>query len=227
MIENHLSLASIFENYSGSIAHKCEHYIEIYERTFQHLRTRPINLLEIGISKGGSLNIWREYFHPDSAIVGIDINPECAVHNDPDSKIYARIGKQQDKRFLDELVSEFGFFDVVIDDGSHQMDHVISTFSHLFPKIQDSSIYLIEDMQCSYWPKFGGGLNAPGTVIEWAKKLVDLINIDYWRTEKQSELLELKNQIKSIQFFNAIIVFEKGAHVSTRARKYGSHNPVK
>jgi 23S rRNA U2552 (ribose-2'-O)-methylase RlmE/FtsJ len=225
MNENQISLASICKNYLGPVAAKFDHYIEIYERTFQHLRNRPINLLEIGVFKGGSLNIWRQYFHPESTIVGIDINPRCAVHNDPDNKKFIRIGRQQDPEFLDALISEFGNFDIVVDDGSHQMDHVTKTFQHLFPKIADSSIYFIEDMQTSYWPRYGGGFQTSGTMIELAKELIDLLNISHWRSDEQVEAMHLQNQIKSIQFFEAVIVLEKGAFKSTRRRNYGSIIP--
>lgn len=214
-------LESIFENYSGPIAHKLEHYIEIYDRAFRHLRSHPINVLEIGIFKGGSLNIWRQYFHPDSKIIGIDINPECAVHNDPEHNVFTRIGKQQDPKFLDALLSEFGNFDIVIDDGSHQMEHVKSSFAHLFPKLRDPCIYLIEDMCCSYWPNYGGGLRREGTVIEFAKSLIDLLNKDHWRSIDFPETIHLAHQIKTISFFNSVIVIEKGTFASTRQKFYG------
>jgi cephalosporin hydroxylase len=211
-----------FESYSGPIAHKLEHYVEIYERCFHHLKTKPISLLEIGISRGGSLNIWREYFHPASVVVGIDINPACKIHDRPSSNIHARIGSQADTKFLDEIFNEFGNFDLVIDDGSHQMNHVITTFRHIFPKLSESSIYFIEDMCCSYWPRYGGGVQTPGTVIEFAKELIDLLNIQHWRTQKNIVWKEFVNECKSIQFYDSVIVFEKGNLGSNKPKLFGT-----
>ncbi len=50
--------------------HKWHHYFDIYTRYFERFRDRPITMLEIGVFRGGSLRMWKEYFHPDSTIVG-------------------------------------------------------------------------------------------------------------------------------------------------------------
>jgi hypothetical protein len=60
--------------------HKFLHYLDIYERHFARFRDRPIRMLEIGVHGGGSLAMWKAYFHRDSTIVGIDINPACEPH---------------------------------------------------------------------------------------------------------------------------------------------------
>ena len=57
--------------------HKWLHYFNIYEENFSKFKKKKITILEIGIAKGGSLRMWKNYFSSDSKIVGIDINPEC------------------------------------------------------------------------------------------------------------------------------------------------------
>ena len=58
------------------------HYFDIYEENFSKFKKRKITILEIGIAKGGSLRMWKNYFSSDSTIVGIDINPEWQTrHN--------------------------------------------------------------------------------------------------------------------------------------------------
>ena len=47
-------------------------YLEKYEKYFGHLVKNKINLLELGIYKGGSLLMWRDYFKKGT-IVGLDI----------------------------------------------------------------------------------------------------------------------------------------------------------
>ncbi|HMH33204.1 MAG TPA: hypothetical protein VK543_09260, partial [Puia sp.] len=56
---------------------KWHHYFEIYDRHFSRFRNKEINILEIGVLHGGSLQMWKEYFGPKAKIYGIDINPEC------------------------------------------------------------------------------------------------------------------------------------------------------
>ena len=37
-------------------------YLRSYEDRFARLRSRPIRLLEVGVQKGRSLLVWRDYF---------------------------------------------------------------------------------------------------------------------------------------------------------------------
>lgn len=53
-----------------------------------------------------------------------------------------RIGSQADKDFLGAVVKEMGGIDVVLDDGSHQMLHIIKSLSYLFPHLNDGGIYI-------------------------------------------------------------------------------------
>ena len=60
--------------------HKWHHYFDVYTRYFERYRDRPITMLEIGVFRGGSLRMWKEYFHTDSTIVGVDIDESCQAH---------------------------------------------------------------------------------------------------------------------------------------------------
>lgn len=215
------TLSEIFESYRGPVAHKIEHYIPIYERHFERHRQDPITVLEIGVSKGGSLKIWREYFHPKTRIIGVDINPSCKRLEAPAVDIFVRIGSQDDAKFLDSVIAEFGPISLVIDDGSHQMSHVLASFEHLFPKLTPSATYWIEDMCCSYWPNYGGGLRKEGSVIEYAKECVDQLNRQHWRPKQPGHSTEISNTCESIHFYDSIVVFEKRDRNKFRARKYG------
>lgn len=62
---------------SHRLINKWLHYFEIYERLFSKYRGKKIKMLEIGVFKGGSLQMWKDYFGKDATIVGVDINPEC------------------------------------------------------------------------------------------------------------------------------------------------------
>jgi hypothetical protein len=74
------NLEVIFYSHEGRPAHKWHHYLEIYERHFEPLRQQrqPLRILELGVSHGGSLQVWRKYFGAEACIVGIDIDPACA-----------------------------------------------------------------------------------------------------------------------------------------------------
>lgn len=99
-------LENNFYAHKGQIIHKWTHYLKIYERYFNDYINSDVKMLEIGVSKGGSLDMWREYFGDKATIYGIDINPECkSFENAPN---HVRIGSQDDPTFLKEVTDEMG-----------------------------------------------------------------------------------------------------------------------
>lgn len=140
------SLRNVFDSHDGKPISKWGQYFPVYEFFFGHLVDRPLTFLEIGVWKGGSLQMWRQYLGPSALIVGIDIEEDCAKHTSPEEGIYVEIGSQADTNFLDNLLNNYHNFDVVVDDGSHVVEHQIATFSHLFPKMNRGGIYIVEDI---------------------------------------------------------------------------------
>lgn len=120
-------------------------YTRQYTEILAKYRDKPIKFLEIGISKGGSLQGWRDYFHKDSVIVGIDLH-ETATITDPDINI--ELGDATDKAVLDRLTEKYGTFDVIVDDGSHKNVDVIKSFEYLFPLLNDKGLFIVEDTSC-------------------------------------------------------------------------------
>ena len=93
-------------------------YLEKYESYFHHLTDRKINLLELGIKRGGSLLMWRDYFK-NGQIIGLDIDPVDSI--DSGDRIHVFQGLQQDKGILNKIRKETApdGFDIIIDDASH------------------------------------------------------------------------------------------------------------
>lgn len=50
-------------------------YIPLYDKFLSEYRNKDVKLLEIGIKKGGSIKMWREFFNQNSIIYGLDIDP--------------------------------------------------------------------------------------------------------------------------------------------------------
>ena len=207
-IEDNMDLFDYFINNTGKKITKWTHYFPVYEKHFKALTERPINILEIGVLNGGSLRMWKDYFHPDSTLVGIDIDPRCKQHEDGDSDINVRIGDQSNPIFLQKLIDEFGEFDLVIDDGSHHVDHVHKTFEFLYPKIANNGIYLIEDTHAGYWDSHGGSLKEPKSMINVSKNLIDKLNADHTKGQVESD--DFTKSTQCITFYDSMIVFERG-----------------
>jgi SAM-dependent methyltransferase len=202
-----MNLWDYFQNNTGKKITKWTHYFWVYEKHFAHLRDKEFKMLEIGVLNGGSLEMWRNYF-PKAKIVGIDINPDCRNHEQADKNIFVRIGDQSDEKFLQDLIDEFGEFDLILDDGSHHVDHVNRTFQYLYPKLKDGGIYFIEDTHAAYWPSHGGSINAPESIHNVAKDMIDSINADHARGQKTPDYYT-KN-VKCMTVYDSIIVFDKG-----------------
>lgn len=144
------------------LGHKVYSYFKVYEKVFGPLRGRVKSVLEIGVYHGASLKTWREYFGSGTVIVGADINPACDKSNDPANGIHVRVGDQADPAFLADLISEFGPFDVIMDDGSHATDHQLSSFRAMFDQgLTAPGIYFIEDTCTAFWRDYQTGPSDP------------------------------------------------------------------
>jgi len=133
------------------------HYLRNYEEFFEHLVDKEIKLLELGVEKGGSLLLWRDYFEKGT-IVGLGINP---VHiEDPIGRIHVYQGRQQDTGLLDCIAQKEApdGFDVIIDDCSHIGELTRISFWHLFENhMKPGGIYSIEDWGTGYWDRWIDG----------------------------------------------------------------------
>ena len=119
-------------------------YIEAYDELLYPYVDKNINLLEIGIQEGHSLTMWQKYLTPQSKITGIDVQLKCYVHERENIEVF--IGDATDKEVVDRFFSSKKF-DVIIDDGSHRIDHQLKSFSLLFENyLNDGGVYIIEDI---------------------------------------------------------------------------------
>jgi hypothetical protein len=201
------SLREIFYSHTGGLVHKWDHYFEIYERFFSRYRGKEVSLMEIGVSQGGSIQMWRKYFGKGLRIYCVDINEECRAFESETERMF--IGSQEDPGFLRRIREELPPMDIVIDDGGHTMRQQILTFQHLFPLVKEGGIFLVEDTHTSYWRTFGGGLGRRSSFIEYCKSLVDSLHSDHMIKGKGPADDELTRSIGSISFFDSVVVFEK------------------
>jgi hypothetical protein len=152
--------------------------------------------------------MWRTYF-PNAHIYGIDIQDK-RPHDE--RRIKTLKGSQIDDGFLEKVVSEVGQFDIIIDDGSHLNEHVLHTFKSLFPLMSDNGIYVIEDVQTSYWDSAGGSssnLNRLDTTMGFFKQLTDGLNYaEYEHTDYKPTYFD--EHIIAMHFYHNIIFIQKG-----------------
>ena len=215
---NDLSLlASVF----GSDKEGSHYYAKHYQDHFSPLRRKKLNILEIGIGgyedpRGGgqSLRMWKAFF-PNSRIYGIDLHDK-AYHQEHRIKTFQ--GSQIDEGFLREVAAEIGSIDIIIDDGSHSSDHVITTFKILFPLMSPNGIYVVEDLQTSYWNELAGvrwggseDVNAPHTSMNYFKSLVDGLNYEEFTIQGYTPGY-FEKHIISMHFYHNLVFLYKGSN---------------
>ena len=174
------SLFDIYSKHEGKLSDKWESYLYLYDKLFKELRDKPINLLEIGVQNGGSLEIWAKYFYKALHIMGCEINREAKRLGFTDSRISLIIGDINELNIRREITQKNSFFDVIIDDGSHSSQDIVRSFYNYFPLLKNDGIYIVEDLHCSYWPEFEGGLFNPLSSMQFFKSLADIVNYEHW-----------------------------------------------
>jgi SAM-dependent methyltransferase len=213
-------LRDIFNSHNGNAADKWDSYLSVYDKWFSLYRDLPINLLEIGVQNGGSLEVWAKYFLNAKVIVGCDINLKCNQIVFQDSRIHLVIGDINDFNTQTQIANEVPSFDIIIDDGSHYSSDIISTFKSLYPLLAHGGLYIIEDLHCSYWSDWQGGLWQSNSAIEFLKILVDILNIESWGVDIPADkyIKRYSNKVKpnhyfemdSISFYKSMCIISKG-----------------
>ena len=207
------------------------HYFEAYEENLGAIAERsrkgeldqPLRILEMGVWRGGSLDLWRKYFGPEAIIFGIDIDEVITTLGIDSAEV--RVGSQTDQAFLMGVLEEMGGVDVVIDDGSHLSKDVIASLKILFPHLAEGGKYIIEDLHTSYWPSWGGGLRRRDSSIEALKGLIDGLHQPYYsRSGVRHDLGIERDQLRSILFYDSVAVLNKRASAPPQPFRGGDHD---
>jgi len=119
-------------------------YLPVYDELFYRFKDKENLILEIGILKGDSLNLWAEYF-TKSTIYGIDYTMPRRYKRKYDAVHIIHADAYTESAVVD--LSEHGKFDIIIDDGSHWVPHqkfVAEKYPFL---LTDDGVLVIEDLR--------------------------------------------------------------------------------
>jgi hypothetical protein len=199
-------LEKYFKSNTNRLIHKWNHYFEVYDRHLSKYRGKEITILEIGVSQGGSLQMWKDYFGSKAKIYGVDIDPRCKQMEEENIKIF--IGSQSDRKFLKDVISQIPKVDILIDDGGHTMIQQIVSYEELFDHVKEDGVYICEDLHTSYWIRFGGGYRRRGTFIEYSKNFIDYINAHHSK-QKGLKVNDFTNSVHSIHYYDSMLVVKK------------------
>ena len=182
------------------------HYFEIYDRHYAKYRNKAPVVMEIGVFRGGSLQMWKEYFGKDAQIIGVDIDERTKAFEE--DQIHIEIGSQADRDFLKQLKSKYPKIDILIDDGGHTMEQQITTFEEMFCHISADGVYLCEDLHTSYWKEYGGGYKCPDSYIEYSKNFIDYLHA-WFSTDPALQENRYSRSMQSLHYYDSVLVIEK------------------
>ncbi|MDF1746987.1 MAG: hypothetical protein P1V19_25070 [Gimesia sp.] len=216
-------MQQITADHDGKLSDKWSSYHSVYERVFSEYRDVEVRLLEIGVQNGGSLEIWDKYFSQIQKIVGCDINPLVSQLKYANPCIHLVAGDANQESTAQQILNYSDSFNIIIDDGSHRSDDIIRTFARYFPTLEENGLYVIEDLHCSYWNDYIGGLFEPLSSISFFKRFADIVNYEHWGINKERVALLEKYEhefgcdfdecelqtIHSIEFANSMCVIRK------------------
>lgn len=192
---------------------KWRHYFPVYERFFSGFVGQPVRFMEIGVYSGGSVQMWRDYFGPQSQIIGVDIEPACRAYEE--NGIQILIGDQGDPKFWSRILPDVGPLDIVLDDGGHRPDQQITTLEAVLPYIRPGGIYLCEDIagiDNEFTQYLAGLVPHLNTVHELPnKEAVTLDAIPVQRAHAVRTTV-FQRAIAGIHWYPFVAVIERSAH---------------
>ena len=190
-------------------------YTRAYSILFNSFREKPIKLLEIGIGRASSIRLWEHYFkNAELHFIDLVLDPSL-----PQGRSRYYQADQSKPEELERVMKTIGGqFDVIIDDGSHQMKDQILSFQTLFPYVKSQGLYIIEDLHTSYMAQFGGG-NHGNTTVQFLKNLIDQLNFigasTWWASyrdiapQRKAKLPPYSEEILSVTFYGCLAAIVK------------------
>lgn len=217
-LEKNKSLKQLYKEHDGHASDKWSLYLDVYNELLSRFRGDSVSLLEIGVQNGGSLEIWSKFFPFYNKIIGCDINPKCIDINYKYPDLYVVIGDAANDSVKKSIIDIQDRFDIIIDDGSHKSSDIVKAFFNYFPLLKDGGVFIAEDLHCSYWRRYEGGLGYEKSSMEFFKLLSDSLNHEHWAEEKMrtdilhnfpffdKKIEKVLGDIHSVEFFNSLCV---------------------
>ncbi len=138
------TIQEILESHETDKHNDIEHsYGDVYDDIFAHFdRTTKLNILELGVQRGGSLFAWQEFF-PNTRVYGVDITDTRLDRYKTDSRITFY------KEDLRDAIRHFEgiSFDIIIDDSDHYDGTVAWIIKNYWRFLKPKGVLVVEDIQ--------------------------------------------------------------------------------
>lgn len=200
--KNTLSLHELGIKYNTNKAFY-HNYCKFYDNILSNIRDSCTNMLEIGISEGASMFMWRDYFS-NANIYGIDINLHPNIINQ--ERLIYGIADQGSTNEMLSLINSWNNpeFDFIIDDGSHIVSHQKNTIEILWKNLKKGGIYIIEDLHTNILENFYTHPHLSPTLIQKYLDLNQTVHQNIIETMEGKSIFSFNNEIEDIYYFNNV-----------------------
>lgn len=148
-----MSLVDLVDN-SKTDKNTLHSYLPLYQQIFGGKKESAKNVLEIGIDRGGSIKLWRDYF-PNAIIYGLDImeleNVWDEIKNNDKIVLYTSVNAYDDHFFKSHILEKNIKFDILLDDGPHSLESMVFFIETYSQVMADDGILIVEDVQNWEW----------------------------------------------------------------------------
>lgn len=146
-------IANIALTDKGTVKGEAHAYTEFYNDIFEQYKNtgKKINILEIGVDTGASLKMFNMFFDYNCEIYALDIDLSKNTYQAENVHLYHvnQNNKQEIENFLANINNIK--FDIILDDGSHQLEHQIHSLLYLYKSLSETGIYVLEDLHTYKW----------------------------------------------------------------------------
>jgi len=206
---NFENLDNLFHYYGSDkanffkLTNKAGHgFSKFYEKKLEKYKEKKINILEIGSYAGASAAAFAKYL-PNSKIFCFDINISNFKYKSKNIHVFGVDinNKKKIQTILTSIFSQHNFneFDLIIDDGSHNLSDLLISFKLFFKILKSGGLFIIEDLKHPNYYEYNKDINhifMNDFLNNLSSKKKTLSNIF---NEKEQE--ELMNTIEKVENF--------------------------
>ena len=163
------SLDELFYHYGSDKAdifkkteNKGHGYSKFYKQKLEKLRNQKINILEIGSYAGASAAAFVKYL-PESNIFCFDVNISNFIYKSKKIHVFGLDINNRKKtiKTINKIIDQYKIkkFDIIIDDGSHNLSDILLAFKFFFKYLKNKGLYVIEDFRHPNYYSYNKDIN--------------------------------------------------------------------
>jgi len=177
-------------------------FSKYYQNKLIDFKYKKINILEIGSYSGASAAAFAKFF-PNSNVFCFDINISNFIYKSKQIHVFGLDIKNKisAEKALNLILTKFNIkeFDVIIDDGSHNLNDILITLKSFFKLLKKKGLFIIEDFKYPNYYKYNKNIEHI-YVDEFLKNLEDK-KISPSKIFTENEQIKLMNSIIKIKVY--------------------------